>query len=194
MANVRFESKVSYPPFNLAEDSPVVAHARKAVESLGLKPAAVLSSDGLDANWLVKHGVPMVAIGAGQYEIHTAKEYVDLLEFAQDCRLAVALATQEVWFELNSTSNFGEVMDSKTKQIGATLCLVAMAFFAGWPFWKWVTLRPVGASVRNRTAALVEKNPQLQLAWTVAMQDDVLTLPEAKLIVEAAGEKLDSEE
>ena len=39
---------------------------------------------------------PTVTIGAGQYEIHTVKEYVDLPEFAQGCRLAVALATLDL--------------------------------------------------------------------------------------------------
>jgi tripeptide aminopeptidase len=34
-----------------------------------------------------------VTIGAGQYEIHTIKEYVHLPEYAQGCRLAVELAT-----------------------------------------------------------------------------------------------------
>lgn len=92
-AHVQFENKTSYPPFKLAEDSPVIAHAKKAVESLGLTPTTVSSNGGLDANWLVKHGVPTVTIGAGQYEIHTVKEYVDLPEFAQGCRLAIALAT-----------------------------------------------------------------------------------------------------
>jgi tripeptide aminopeptidase len=94
-AEVKFQNKPSYPPFNLAEDSPAVKHAKKAVESLGLEPTTVFSNGGLDANWLDKHGVPTVTIGAGQYEIHTVKEYVDLPEFAQGCRLAVALATLE---------------------------------------------------------------------------------------------------
>jgi tripeptide aminopeptidase len=92
-AEVKFESKPSYPPFNLAADSPAIARAKRAVESLGLKPTTIFSNGGLDANWLDKHGVPTVTFGAGQYEIHTVKEYVDLPEFAQGCRLAVALAT-----------------------------------------------------------------------------------------------------
>jgi tripeptide aminopeptidase len=92
-AEVSFNSKASYPPFNLADDSPAVARARRAVEALGLKPTTVFSNGGLDANWLDKHGVPTVTIGAGQYEIHTVKEYVDLPEYAQGCRLAVLLAT-----------------------------------------------------------------------------------------------------
>ena len=76
-AEVNFETSPAYPPFNLADDEPAVAHAKKAVESLGLKPTTLFSNGGLDANWLDKHGVPTVTIGAGQYEIHTIKEYVD---------------------------------------------------------------------------------------------------------------------
>jgi tripeptide aminopeptidase len=94
-AEVQFTSKPSYPPFKIEDDSQAVKRAKRAAESLGLKPSTLFSNGGLDANWLVKHGVPTVTIGAGQYEIHTVKEYVDLPEFAQGCRLAIALATIE---------------------------------------------------------------------------------------------------
>jgi tripeptide aminopeptidase len=94
-AQVKFESKPAYPPFNVPDDAPAVKHAKRAVEAIGLKPTTLFSNGGLDANWVDKHGVPTVTIGAGQYEIHTVNEYVDLPEFAQGCRLAVALATTE---------------------------------------------------------------------------------------------------
>jgi tripeptide aminopeptidase len=94
-AEVTFEASHAYPPFKLGEDSPVVRHALRATESIGMKPNPVYSNGGLDANWLVKHGLPTLTIGAGQYEVHTVKEYVHLPEFANGCRLAVALATLE---------------------------------------------------------------------------------------------------
>jgi tripeptide aminopeptidase len=94
-AEVTFEASHAYPPFSLADDAPVVRHALRAAESIGMKPTTVFSNGGLDANWLVKHGLPTVTIGAGQYEVHTVKEYVHLPEFANGCRLAVALATAE---------------------------------------------------------------------------------------------------
>jgi tripeptide aminopeptidase len=94
-AEVKFEASHAYPPFTLADDAPVVRHALRAAESSGMKPTTVFSNGGLDANWLVKHGLPTVTIGAGQYEVHTVKEYVHLPEFANGCRLAVALATLE---------------------------------------------------------------------------------------------------
>jgi tripeptide aminopeptidase len=92
-AQVEFRGKPQYPSFNLPDDAPAVAHAKRAAKALGLEPKTVFSNGGLDANWLAGHGVPTVTIGAGQYEIHTVKEYVDLKEFAVGCRLAVALAT-----------------------------------------------------------------------------------------------------
>jgi tripeptide aminopeptidase len=94
-AAVAFTHTPSYPPFNLDEDSPVVQRATRAMTALGLKPNYLFSNGGLDANWLDKHGVPTVTIGAGQAEIHTIKEYVNLPEFATGCRLALLLATIE---------------------------------------------------------------------------------------------------
>ena len=92
-AKVAFSSAKSYPPFNLDHSSEAVRHAARAVEAIGLEPSLIFSNGGLDANWLDRHGVPTVTIGAGQYEIHTIKEYVHLPEFAQGCRLAIELAT-----------------------------------------------------------------------------------------------------
>ncbi|UVF21646.1 M20/M25/M40 family metallo-hydrolase [Microvirga terrae] len=95
MAEMTFTHTPSYPPFNLDETAPVVRRATRAMTMLGLTPNYVFSNGGLDANWLDKHGVPTVTIGAGQAEIHTIKEYVNLPEFATGCRLALLLATIE---------------------------------------------------------------------------------------------------
>jgi tripeptide aminopeptidase len=95
-AGVKFEASHAYPPFQLSDDAPVVRRAVLAAEAIGMKPTTVFSNGGLDANWLIKHGLPTVTIGAGQYEVHTVKEYVHLPEFANGCRLALALATHEV--------------------------------------------------------------------------------------------------
>jgi acetylornithine deacetylase/succinyl-diaminopimelate desuccinylase-like protein len=79
----------------LVENAPALRHARRAAESIGLKPTTLFANAGLDANWFDKHGAPTVSIGSGQYQIHTVNEYVDLAEFASGCRLAVALAAPE---------------------------------------------------------------------------------------------------
>lgn len=92
-AKVKFVSRAEYPSFNLDDKSPAVVHAKNAGLSLGLKPKTLFSNGGLDANRFVRYGLTTVTIGAGQYEIHTLKEYVNLPEYADGCRLAVALAT-----------------------------------------------------------------------------------------------------
>ena len=85
-------------------------------------------------------------------------------------------------------------MNRRTTQFGALLCLAAMAGFVAWPFWSWLSVKSASAALQERTKALVEKNCQLRPAWDIAMQDDVLTRAEAKIILEAGGEKVAPEE
>lgn len=94
-ADVRFSRKTSYPPFELTQDSAVVMRVARAMKQLGITPNYQFSNGGLDANWLDKHGIPTVTIGAGQAAIHTIKEYVNLPEFEKGCRLAILAATLE---------------------------------------------------------------------------------------------------
>jgi tripeptide aminopeptidase len=95
-AKVRFQVRKDYFPFRLKETAPVVHHAVSAAEQAGLQPTLRLTNGGLDANWLVRHGIPTVTFGAGQNHVHTIDEFVDLTEFAAGCRMALALAVQEV--------------------------------------------------------------------------------------------------
>jgi len=76
---------------------------------------------------------------------------------------------------------------------GAVLGLTAMVFFVSWPVWKWLKFKPVSAALYERTKAAVDKDPRLKPAWDIALQDDVLTYPEAKVILESAGEKVEPE-
>jgi tripeptide aminopeptidase len=92
-AKVKFRSRLDYFPFRLKPAEPVVRHAEAAARAAGLTPTLRVSNGGLDANWLVRHKVPTVTIGAGQNNIHTVDEFVDLKGFAEGCRMALALAT-----------------------------------------------------------------------------------------------------
>ncbi|MDI6025919.1 M20/M25/M40 family metallo-hydrolase [Corticibacterium sp. UT-5YL-CI-8] len=95
-ADVKYNHVTSYPPFKLEENSPVVKRAIKALGILGIEPKILFSNGGLDANWLDKHGIPTITIGAGQAEIHTIKEYVNLVEYEKGCRLGILMATMDV--------------------------------------------------------------------------------------------------
>jgi tripeptide aminopeptidase len=90
---VKFESRLDYYPFCLDETEAVYSHAKKAAESLGWTATTRIANGGLDANWVVRHGISTVTLGAGQNEIHTINEFVDLVEFERGCRMALALAT-----------------------------------------------------------------------------------------------------
>ena len=92
---VKFESRLDYYPFRLPEDSPAVRHAKKAIEALNLTPTLKVGNGGLDANWMVRHGIPTITIGAGQNAIHTIEEWVDLTEFERGCRAVLSMATLE---------------------------------------------------------------------------------------------------
>jgi tripeptide aminopeptidase len=94
-AKVRFQTRLDYSPFRLKLDAAVVQHAQAAAERVGLQPVLRVTNGGLDANWLVRHGIPTVTFGAGQNNPHTVDEFVDLNEFLAACRLALALATLE---------------------------------------------------------------------------------------------------
>ena len=90
---VKFTARPVYHPFRLKESLPVVQRACAAVEALGFEPDVRVANGGLDANWIVKHGIPTVTFGAGQNEVHTVDEWIDLREYDKACQLAYQLAT-----------------------------------------------------------------------------------------------------
>jgi tripeptide aminopeptidase len=89
-----FRGRTDYLPFRLKETAPAVQAAVAGVKAIGREPNVRVANGGLDANWLVKHGIPTVTFGAGQNDIHTVNEWVDLGEYEAGCELAVTLATR----------------------------------------------------------------------------------------------------
>jgi len=93
-AKVKFTTFRSYYPFHLKETSPVVERALAVGKSLGWEPSLRSSNGGLDANWLVRHGIPTITFGAGQNDVHTVDEHVTLADFFEGCSFALALAVR----------------------------------------------------------------------------------------------------
>jgi tripeptide aminopeptidase len=90
---VKFTKQTDYHPFRQKDTLPVVKRAVAAVTANGGTPNIRAANGGLDANWMVRHGIPTVTFGAGQNEPHTIDEWVNLDEFDAACALAVRLAT-----------------------------------------------------------------------------------------------------
>ncbi len=93
-AKVKFSNRRDYYPFRLKDTSAVVRTAQAAARRAGWDPELRVTNGGLDANWLVRHGVPAITFGGGQNNVHTIEEYVNLDDFRDACRYALALATQ----------------------------------------------------------------------------------------------------
>lgn len=91
-AKVKFKSRRDYFPFRLKENSPVVLAAQAGANRAGWEPTIRITNGGLDANWLVRHGIPTITFGAGQNNVHTIAEFVELSDFLEGCRYALALA------------------------------------------------------------------------------------------------------
>jgi tripeptide aminopeptidase len=90
---VKFKAETDYYPFRMKDSLPVVKRAVAAVSAVGATPTIRAANGGLDANWMVRHGVPTVTFGAGQNEPHTIDEWINLDEYDRACALAVQLAT-----------------------------------------------------------------------------------------------------
>ena len=90
---VKFKAETDYHPFRMKESLPVVKRAVAAVSGIGGSPSVRAANGGLDANWMVRHSVPTVTFGAGQNEVHTIDEWINLDEYDRACALAVQLAT-----------------------------------------------------------------------------------------------------
>jgi tripeptide aminopeptidase len=90
---IKFKVQTDYHPFRIKHSLPVVKRAAEAVKAGGLTPNIRTTNGGLDANWMVRHGIPTVTFGAGQNEAHTVDEWINLTEYERACALALRLAT-----------------------------------------------------------------------------------------------------
>jgi tripeptide aminopeptidase len=92
---VAFGPGPTYEAFALADDEPTVQRLLRAAARCGIDATLVTNDGGMDANWIVAHGIPAVTIGVGQRDVHTPAEWIDLADFAAVCQLMRAVATLE---------------------------------------------------------------------------------------------------
>ena len=85
------QRRVDYESFHLSHDSPPVMIAAAAIAEAGGTAVFSITDGGVDANWLVKHGIPTVTLGCGQRHVHTKQEMLDVPDFLRGCEIARSL-------------------------------------------------------------------------------------------------------
>lgn len=90
---VSFGPGPTYEAFALSDNDPVVQKTLEGAALCGLPVRLVSNDGGMDANWIVGHGIPAVTIAPGQRNVHTTAEWIDLHDFERACQLIVAIAT-----------------------------------------------------------------------------------------------------
>lgn len=85
------QRRVDYESFHLSHDSPPVMTAAAAIAEAGGTAVFSVTDGGVDANWLVKHGIPTVTLGCGQRHVHTKQETLDVPDFLRACEIARSL-------------------------------------------------------------------------------------------------------
>lgn len=88
---VEIQSVREYRAYRLAEDAPVVAAARRAVERLGITPVLAATGGGADANNLNERGLPSVVLGMGGRLFHTVDEHVTVRDLGRLAALVYQL-------------------------------------------------------------------------------------------------------
>lgn len=89
--SVAFGPGPTYEAFALQNEDPVVQISLQAAQSCGFTPQTLSNDGGMDANWIVAHGIPAVTFGAGQRQVHTTDEWIDLSDFERACQLVTAI-------------------------------------------------------------------------------------------------------
>jgi tripeptide aminopeptidase len=91
--SVRIEGRLDYESYRLRKSEPCVRLAADAARAVGRTAELAIANGGIDANWLVRHGIPTVSMGSGAANPHTVDEALDVVQFQDACRMALYLAT-----------------------------------------------------------------------------------------------------
>jgi tripeptide aminopeptidase len=91
--SVEIGGSLDYESFQLDKAEPCVMAAEQAVRCTGAQPVFSVTNGGVDANWMVLHGIPTTTLGCGQVNPHMTSEALNIGEFRKACKIAWHLAT-----------------------------------------------------------------------------------------------------
>ncbi len=90
-AHVITRADMSFAPFLIEQDAPVLQTAIRALKDLGIEPRIEQGGGGMDANIYNAKGLPSIGIATGYTKNHTTEENLDLESFRQSGQLIQAL-------------------------------------------------------------------------------------------------------
>ncbi|MGE0086473.1 MAG: M20/M25/M40 family metallo-hydrolase [Desulfococcaceae bacterium] len=76
---------------DIPEDHPVIVHARKAAENLGMRLVPKTTGGGADANIFVEKGIIVGVLGTGMRDMHTISESVSLADMSKTAELVIEI-------------------------------------------------------------------------------------------------------
>lgn len=90
-ARIETMEKLSYLPYNVSENQPVVSRFREVCAKLGLPVSLIVSGGGSDNNVLALHGIDGIVIACGMNKVHTREEQIRIADLADTARLVLGL-------------------------------------------------------------------------------------------------------
>ena len=95
-AKAKVHMELAYKAVKIPEDAEVVAVAKRAVESIGLRPQVKVICGGTDASIYNEKGIQTVAIGTGVRSEHSKEEHI----YVEDMEKAVRMICH-IFYELS---------------------------------------------------------------------------------------------
>lgn len=90
-ARVHIEEKISYHPYQVKPDRPVVRRFVKACQDLGLPGLLATSGGGSDNNVLMRQGIEGLVLSCGMNQVHACSENISIQDLVDITRLVEAL-------------------------------------------------------------------------------------------------------
>lgn len=90
-AILNIEIKKEFNPYKFTEDHPALKRVLDVYKDLKIKPTLEPTGGGSDVNIFNGHGLEVVCVGTGVYDMHTKKETLNISQFVQAAEVCYAL-------------------------------------------------------------------------------------------------------
>lgn len=90
-ATVQVEEKISYLPYQVRPDRPVVRRFQAACAMVGIEARLGATGGGSDNNVLALHGIEGIVISCGMEHVHSCREQIRVRDLVNTARLVRAL-------------------------------------------------------------------------------------------------------